>query len=376
MTTDDAVLVEAVRTPIGRRDGALSGHKPVALLRHVLEEVLRRAGVDPSDVDQVLAGCVSQIGEQSLNIARNAWLATGFDPQVGCTTVDTSCGSAQQANHLAAALIVAGAAEVVVAAGVESMSRVPAGSNAPGGFDEPKLPDYPWDDPHGVQFGGAERMLQRYGLTRAELDDYGARSQQRAALAWSERRFDREVAPLGDLKVDEGLRPTTAQTLSRLRPVMRGGNHTAGTSSQVSDGAAALLWMSARRARQLGLRPRARLTHQVVTGSDPYLLLDGPNVATEKILARAGLRLDDIDVAEVNEAFAAVVLGWIRRQGADPERVNPNGGAIAIGHPLGASGSRLLVSALHELERTGGRRALVTMCCGGAQGTASLLEVL
>ncbi|PWU50587.1 steroid 3-ketoacyl-CoA thiolase [Micromonospora sp. S4605] len=370
----DAVIVDAVRTPIGRRDGALSTVKPVALLRHVLLGLIERTGVDPAAVEQVIGGCVSQVGEQGLGVTRNAWLATGLDPGVGCTTVDVSCGSAQQANHLVAALIATGAIEVGIACGVESMSRVPAGANAPGGVDEHKLPDYPWDDPPGVQFGGAERIARREGLTRADLDGYGALSQQRAARAWAHGRYAAEVLPLGGLARDEGLRPTTVETLAGLRPVMRGGLHTAGSTSQVSDGAAAVLWMSRRRADELGLRPRARLLHQVVTGADPYFLLDGPTVATRRILDRAGLKLADLDVVEVNEAFAAVVLSWARHHGADLGRVNVNGGAIALGHPMGATGARLLTTALHELERIDGELALVTMCCGGSQGTASVLQ--
>ncbi|SCG46786.1 acetyl-CoA C-acetyltransferase [Micromonospora echinaurantiaca] len=370
----DAVIVDAVRTPIGRRDGALSTVKPVALLRHVLLGLIERTGVDPAAVEQVIGGCVSQVGEQGLGVTRNAWLATGLDPGVGCTTVDVSCGSAQQANHLVAALIATGAIEVGIACGVESMSRVPAGANAPGGVDEHKLPDYPWDDPPGVQFGGAERIARREGLTRADLDGYGALSQQRAARAWAHGRYAAEVLPLGGLARDEGLRPTTVETLAGLRPVMRGGLHTAGSTSQVSDGAAAVLWMSRRRADELGLRPRARLLHQVVTGADPYFLLDGPTVATRRILDRARLKLTDLDVVEVNEAFAAVVLSWARHHGADLDRVNVNGGAIALGHPMGATGARLLTTALHELERIDGELALVTMCCGGSQGTASVLQ--
>ena len=370
----DPVIVEAVRTPVGKRGGALAGQKPVALLRHVLRELLARTGVPPGAVDQVVGGCVTQVGEQGLNVTRNAWLATGLDYRAGCTTVDVSCGSGQQANHLVAALIAIGVIEVGIACGVESMSRVPAGANVPGGVDQPKLPDYPWDDPPGVQFGGAERIARRYQLSRRELDEYGAWSQQRAARAWAAGRFAREVVPVAGLRRDEGLRETTVETLADLPPVRSGGLHTAGTSSQVSDGAAAVLWAARDRAAALGLRPRARLRHQVVTGADPYLLLDGPVLATRRLLDRAGLALSDLDVVEVNEAFAAVVLAWARRHRADLDRVNVNGGAIALGHPMGATGCRLIATALHELERTGGELALVTMCCGGAQGTASLLQ--
>lgn len=392
------VVVAAARTPIGRRLGSLAGLKAVELLRHVQVEVLKRAGVEPSAVDQVIGGCVTQAGEQSLNVTRNAWLSSGMDVEVPATTVDTSCGSSQQANHLAAALIAGGMADCVLACGVESMSRVPIGVNLYNGPGHYKTRDYPWDDPPNAQFGGAERIAAREGFSRAELDAYGVRSQARAAAAWARGDFAEEVTPLlapslsgagegegedsGEpsgfhlVDRDEGLRETTLEGLARLRPTVEGGRHTAGTTSQVSDGAAAVLWMSSERAARDGHRPRAQLVHQVVTGSDPYYLLDGPITATQKLLRRAGMSLADIDRYEVNEAFAGVVLAWQRAFGADDERLNVNGGAIALGHPLGASGARLLVSAQHELERADGEHALVTMCCGGALGTASLLRRL
>ncbi|MGW3603409.1 steroid 3-ketoacyl-CoA thiolase [Micromonospora sp. NPDC005161] len=374
----EAVIVEAVRTPIGRREGVLSGLKAVELLRHVQVEVIRRAGIEPGEVEQIIGGCVTQVGEQSLNVTRNAWLNSGLDYEVAASTVDASCGSAQQANHLIVALIAAGAIDVGIACGVESMSRVPVGTNLYQGPGHYKTPDYPYDDPPKAQFGGAERIAARQGLTRADADAYGLRSQQRAAHARAEGRFDREITPVplpdGTLAdADEGIRETTAEGLAALRPVIPGGIHTAGTISQISDGAAAVLWMSRDRAAALGLRPRARLAHQVVTGADPYYLLDGPTVATRKLLKRAGMTVDDVDDVEVNEAFASVVLSWAAHHDADLDRVNVNGGAISLGHPLGSSGSRLLVTALHELERDGGEVALVTMCCGGSLGTASLL---
>ncbi|MFI5834166.1 steroid 3-ketoacyl-CoA thiolase [Micromonospora sp. NPDC051300] len=374
----EAVIVEAVRTPIGRRDGALSGLKAVELLRHVQVEVLRRAAVEPGDVDQIIGGCVTQVGEQSLNVTRNAWLNSGLDHEVAASTVDTSCGSAQQANHLIAALVTAGAIDVGIACGVESMSRVPVGTNLYQGPGHYKTPDYPYDDPPRAQFGGAERIAARQGLTRADLDAYGLRSQRLAARARDEGRFDRETSPVplpdGTLvTTDEGIRDSTAEGLAALRPVVPDGRHTAATISQISDGASAILWMSRERATALGLRPRARLAHQVVTGADPYYLLDGPVVATRKLLKRAGMSLADIDLVEVNEAFASVVLSWAAHHDADLDRVNVNGGAISLGHPLGSSGTRLLVTALHELERRDRHSALVTMCCGGSLGTASLL---
>ncbi|MFC4014153.1 steroid 3-ketoacyl-CoA thiolase [Nonomuraea purpurea] len=367
------VIVGALRTPMGKRGGALAARKAVELLRHVLVEVIREAGIEPGQVEQIIGGCVTQAGEQSLNVTRNAWLSTGLDPEVACTTVDVSCGSAQQANHLVAALIAAGAIDVGIACGVESMSRVPIGVNLYQGPGHYKTDDYPWDDPPKAQFGGAERIAAREGLTREDTDAYGLLSQQRAADAWRQGRFDREIAPIDGVDRDEGVRDTTAAALAGLRPVLEGGLHTAGTTSQISDGAAAILWMSRERANALGLAPRATLAHQVVTGADPYYLLDGPIVATRKILDRAGMSIGDLDLMEVNEAFAGVVLAWAEAHKADLDQVNVNGGAIALGHPLGCSGTRLLVSALHELERRDKERALVTMCCGGSLGTASIL---
>jgi acetyl-CoA C-acetyltransferase len=384
----EPVIVEAIRTPIGKRGGALAGLKAVELLRHVQTEVIRRAGLEPGAVEQIIGGCVTQVGEQSLNVTRNAWLSTGLDYEVGCTTVDVSCGSAQQANHMVAALIAADVIDVGIACGVEAMSRVPLGTNLYQGPGHYKTADYPWNDPPKAQFGGAERIATRQGLSRSDADLFGLLSQQRAATARAEDRFQREIAPIEapapdadgnptgrprSVAADEGVRDTTLAGLAALRPVIDGGVHTAGTTSQVSDGAAALLWMSRQRAQALGLRPRARLLHQVVTGADPYYLLDGPVVATRKLLDKAGMSIADIDLFEVNEAFAAVVLSWAAQHKVDLDRVNVNGGAIALGHPVGCTGARLLVTALHELERSDRDLALVTMCCGGSLGTASLL---
>jgi acetyl-CoA C-acetyltransferase len=383
------VIVEAVRTPIGKRHGWLSGLKAVELLRHVQIEVIRRAGIEPGMIEQIVGGCVTQVGEQSLNVTRNAWLSTGLDYEVACTTVDVACGSAQQANHFVAALIAAGVIEIGIACGVEAMSRVPLGANLYNGPGHYKTRDYPWDDPPKAQFGGAERIARREGLTRADTDEFGVLSQQRAARAWAEGRFAREVTPIDTpaagadgepgrepvtVARDQGLRETTRAGLAALQPTVEGGVHTAGTISQVSDGAAAVLWMSERRARDLSLRPRALLRHQLVTGADPFYLLDGPVVATRKILDRSGMSISDFDLYEVNEAFASVVLCWAQAHKADMERLNVNGGAIALGHPIGATGTRLLVTALHELERRDGELALITMCCGGSLGTASVLQ--
>lgn len=372
----EPVIVATARTPFGRHGGALAGLKAVALLRHVQVEVLRRAGIEPGEVDQLIGGCVTQIGEQSLNVTRNAWLNSTMDHSVPAVTIDSACGSSLQANHLAAALIGAGQAECVIACGVESMSRVEIGSNLRLGPGHYKLPEYPYDDPPRAQFGAAERIAERDGLTRADLDAYGVRSQDRAAAAWARGDYDAEVAPLPELTRDEGLRETTPDGLSALRATMDGGRHTAGTTSQRSDGAAAVLWMSADCAARHGLRPRARLAAQVSTGCDPTYLLDGPVTATEALLKRTGLRLPDIDRYEVNEAFAGVVLSWQRHFDADPERLNVRGGAIALGHPLGATGARLIGSALSQLEADDAEFALVTLCSGGSLGFASLLQRL
>ncbi|MFC3995122.1 steroid 3-ketoacyl-CoA thiolase [Nocardiopsis sediminis] len=381
----DPVIVEAVRTPIGRRRGWLAGVKPVALLARVQRAVVERAGIDPTEVGQVFAGCVTQGGEQGNHIGRHAWLYAGLPWQTGATTLDAQCGSSQQAVHVAAAMIRAGVVDTAVACGVEAMSRVPLGRAVLP--DDPRPGDWTVDLPD--QFTAAERIAARRGLGRADLEAWGVRSQELAADAWAQGRFDRETvavdAPVLDregaatgetrrVTRDEGLRPTTADGLAALRPVAEGALHTAGTSSQISDGAAAVLLMSRERARELGLRPRARLRAQALVGAEPHFHLDGPVRATERVLASAGMALDDIDLVEVNEAFASVVLSWARVHRPDPGRVNVNGGAIALGHPVGATGVRLVTTALHELERRDAASALVTMCAGGALATAAVLE--
>jgi len=385
------VIIEAVRTPIGRRNGWLSGLRAVEILRHAQTQVIERAGIEPSMVQEIIGGCVTQAGEQGSNVTRNAWLSTGLDPEVACTTVDAQCGSSQQANHLVAGLIAAGGMDIGIACGVEAMSRVPLGSNVINGPGHYKTEDYPWDDPPNGQFGAAERIADNRGITRQDLDEFGLWSQQKAKVAVEEGRFEREIAPVDAPVVDkdrnptgetmrverdQGLRETTLEGLAQLKPVVEGYKHTAGTSSQISDGAAAVLWMSEEKARELGLRPRARLLHQLVTGSDPYYLLDGPVVATRKMLDRSGMSMADFDLFEVNEAFAAVVLSWAQVHKPDMDRVNVNGGAIALGHPVGATGSRLVTTALHELERRDAELALISMCCGGSLGTASILQRL
>jgi acetyl-CoA C-acetyltransferase len=386
---NEPVIVEAVRTPIGRRNGWLSGVHPTKLLGAALVGVIARAGIDPADVEQVVGGCVTQAGEQGANVARNAWLGAGLPYTSAATTVDAQCGSAQQANHLVAGLIAAGAIDIGIACGVEAMSRVPLGANVRPGPGHPWEDDWPYDSPS--QYLAAERIAKMRGIGRGDTDAFGVASQHKAAQAWAEGRFDREIVPVevpvrdadgaatGETQVigrDQGLRETTPEGLAGLKPVLEDGIHTAGTSSQVSDGAAAVLWMSRESARAMGLRPRARIVAQAVVGSDPYFLLDGPVYSTERVLSKSGMTVADVDLFEVNEAFASVVLSWARVHEPDMAKVNVNGGAIALGHPVGATGSRLITTALHELERSGGGTALVAMCCGGALGTGTVLERL
>jgi acetyl-CoA C-acetyltransferase len=381
------VIVEAVRSPIGKRNGSLSGLHAAELLGAVQAGLVERAGLDPSLVEQVAGGCVTQAGEQSNNVTRTAWLHAGLPVLAGCLTLDAQCGSAQQAVHLIAGLIAADAIDVGIGCGVEAMSRVPLGTAALAGGTPPRPPGWSIDLPN--QFVAAERIAERRGLARAELDAFGLASQQQAARAWAEGRFDREVMPVkapvldadrqptgetATVDRDQGLRETTAEGLARLKPVVDGGLHTAGTSSQISDGAAAVLLVEEGRARELGLRPRARILAQALIGDEPYYHLDGPVAATQRVLDRSGLTIPDIDLFEVNEAFASVVLSWMSVHRPDPDLVNVNGGAIALGHPVGSTGSRLLTTALHELERRDRTTALVSMCAGGAMATATIVQ--
>ncbi|RZQ63117.1 steroid 3-ketoacyl-CoA thiolase [Amycolatopsis suaedae] len=379
----DPVVVEAVRTPIGRRRGWLSGLHAAELLGAAQAALLERAGLDPAEVEQVIGGCVTQAGEQSGNVTRTAWLHAGLPQTTGATTVDAQCGSAQQSTHLIAGLIAAGAIDVGIACGVEAMSRVPLGANRGTDAGTPKPDTWSIDLPN--QYQAAERIARRRGLDRGTVDAFGVASQAKAAAAWEQGRFDREVVPVKAprpeggtdlISRDQGLRETTADGLAALKPVLDGGVHTAGTSSQISDGASAVLLMDASRARALGLRPRARIRAQVLVGAEPYYHLDGPVQATERVLAKAGMTITDPDLFEVNEAFASVVLSWQQVHQPDPDRVNVNGGAIALGHPVGSTGTRLLTTALHELERRDAATALVTMCAGGALSTATVLERL
>jgi acetyl-CoA C-acetyltransferase len=369
-----AVIVEAVRTPVGKRGGALSGVHAAEILGAAQAGLVARAGIDPAEVEQVAGGCVTQAGEQSSNITRTSWLHAGLPYQTGCFTLDAQCGSAQHATHLIAGLIAADAISAGVACGVEAMSRVPLGSNRGTDVGQPRPASWDIDLPN--QFAAAERIATRRGLTRADIDAFGLRSQQLAGQAWAEGRFDREIVPVGDVDRDGGLRATTLEGLAALKPVLEGGVHTAGTSSQISDGAAAVLLVSSERAGELGLRPRARILAQCLVGAEPYYHLDGPIAATARVLERAGMSVADIDLFEVNEAFASVVLSWMGEHKPDPDRVNVNGGAIALGHPVGSTGARLITTALHELERRDASTALITMCAGGARSTATIIERL
>ncbi|WP_137872850.1 steroid 3-ketoacyl-CoA thiolase [Rhodococcus sp. Q] len=383
------VIVEAVRTPIGKRGGWLSGLHAAETLGAVQVGLLERAGVDPALVEQVIGGCVTQAGAQSNNVTRTAWLAAGLPWQVGATTIDCQCGSAQQANHLIAGLIATGAIDMGVACGVEQMSQVPLGANV-GTEAGPRRPAS-WDIDMPAQFEAAERIAKRRGITREDIEALGVRSQALAKQAWEEGRFDREVLPvtapiIGEDKLptdekhivsrDQGLRDTTAESLAKLKPVIEGGIHTAGTSSQISDGAAAVLLMDSDRALALGLKPRARIVSQVLVGAEPEFHLDGPVQATAKVLEKAGMKIGDLDLFEVNEAFASVALSWAQVHGPDMDKVNVNGGALALGHPVGSTGSRLITTALHELERRDGSTALISMCAGGALATGTIIERL
>ncbi len=388
------VIVDAVRTPVGKRNGGLSSVHPAELLGQVQRAVVERTGIDAGEIGQVVGGCVSQVGEQSFNVARTAWLAAGLPLSVAATTVDTQCGSSQQATNLATALVAGGVVDAALACGVEVMSRIPIGSNSSKqlGLGVPIPKTYFGQYEMTSQFEGAERIAERWGISRDDTDRFGLRSQELAAQAWNEDRFAGQYIEVtapdrGDdgelldsthvVARDEGIRETTLEKLATLKPVAREhGVHTAGNSSQISDGASAVLLMTEEKAAALGLTPRARLVDTCNVGVDPVLMLTGPIDATQRLLARTGLAIDDIDVFEINEAFASVVLAWAKETRADLAKTNPNGGAIALGHPLGATGGFLITKALYELERTGGRYGLISMCCGGGLGTGTIIERL
>ena len=385
----DVYIVEACRSAIGKRGKGLAGLKPADLLGLVQKAAINRANIAPENIDQVIGGCVSQVGEQTFNIARIAWLSQGLPLEVPSTTVDAQCGSSQQATSMAATMVASGIEDVVMSCGVEMMSRVPLGSAMKDG--NPMGEDYGNLYQPTSQFMGAAMIAEEYQITRKDTDKFGLESQNKAIQAWKEKRFDREIVevaspilnekfePTGEKKTidrDEGLRETSLESLASLDPVPGQDIHTAGSSSQVSDGAAAVILASKKACDRLDLKPRAKILATTLVGVDPVTMLKGPIPATRKVLERANLTMDDIDIFEVNEAFASVVLAWQKDLGADPEKVNVNGGAIALGHPTGSTGARLITTALHELERREGRYALVAMCCGGGLGTGTIIERL
>jgi acetyl-CoA acyltransferase len=380
----DAVIVEAVRTPVGKRNGGLAGVHPVSLSAHVLKALAGRSGIDPAVVDDVVWGCVGQVGEQTFDIARNAVLAAGWPETVTGVTVDRQCGSSQQSVHFAAAGLIAGQYDVVVAGGVESMSRVPMGASIQGAnpFGPEFMARYEGAIPN--QGVGAEMVAERWGLSRTQVDEYSVGSHEKAAAAQDAGRFEGQIAPVtndqGELiSADEGIRRgTTVEVLARLKTVFKpeGGVITAGNSSQISDGSAALLMTTSEKARELGLTPIARVHTAVLAGADPIIMLTAPIPATRKALARSGLSLDEIGAFEVNEAFAPVPLAWLADLGADAKALNPNGGAIALGHPLGGSGARLMTTLVHHMRDNGIRYGLQAMCEGGGQANATILELL
>jgi len=382
-----AVIVDAVRTPLGRRNGTLKDTHPVDLAAHTLRALVERTEIDPAVVEDVIMGCVMQVGDQAVNVARNAALGAGFPEEVPGTTVDRQCGSSQQAAHFAAQGVIAGAYDVVIAAGVENMTRVPMGASITSGsmpFGSQMLQRYPNLVPQGIS---AELIAEKWNLGREELDEFSVQSHLRAATATAEGRFEREIVPVAvtteeegetQFRQDEGFRPdSTVEKLAALKPAFKpDGVITAGNSSQISDGAAAMLITSEEKANELGLTPRARFHEFSLAGVDPVLMLTGPIPATTKVLERAKMSLDDIDLVEINEAFAPVVLAWAQEHHPDMAKVNVNGGAIAIGHPLGCSGARLMATLVNELERTGARWGLQTMCEGGGMANATIIERL
>ncbi len=387
----DVVIVEAVRTPLGKRKGGLSGTHSVELLSKVQGELFHRSGVDPSQVGQVVGGCVGQVGMQTMNVARNAWLTAGLPLEVAASTVDAQCGSSQQATNLAYALVKSGVVDCAVGCGVEVMSQVPMGATIPKSPDvgKPVTKEYWKHYEWTSQFEGAERIAKQWGITREDTDAFGKQSQDRAGQAWAEGRFDSQVLPVEAPELDdernplesthivsrdEGLRETHLESLAGLRTNLPDGVHTAGTSSQISDGAGAVLMMTREKAEALGVQPKATIVDTCLVGSDPVLMLTGPIGATQKLLADNQMKMSDIDLVEINEAFASVVLAWERELSPDMATVNPNGGAIALGHPLGGTGAVLVTKAVHELERADKEHAVVTMCCGGGLGTGTLLR--
>ena len=391
MSDSDVVVVEAVRSPAGKRKGGLSGVHSMDLLGQVQTALIERAGIDAKEVGQVVGGCVGQVGMQTMNVARGAWLQAGLPLETPATTVDAQCGSSQQATNLAYGLVKSGVVDCAIGCGVEVMTRVPMGATIPRDPDagKPVTKQY-WEHYEFTsQFQGADRIAEQWNISRSDTDAFGAQSQARAAEAWAESRFDSQIVPITAPELDEdrnptetmttitrdeGLRETTVEALAGLRTNLPDGVHTAGTSSQISDGAGAVLLMTREKAKALGVTPKATVVDTCLTGSDPVLMLTGPIGATQRLLERNGMQMGDIDLVEINEAFASVVLAWEKELKPDMATVNPNGGAIALGHPLGSTGSMLLTKAVHELERADKETAIVTMCCGGGLGTGTLLR--
>jgi acetyl-CoA C-acetyltransferase len=381
----EAYIVDAVRSPVGRKGGGLAGVHPADLGAHAIRELMTRSGVDPAAVDDVIFGCVDTIGPQAGDIARTCWLAAGLPDEVPGTTIDRQCGSSQQAVHFAAQAVMSGTQDLVVAGGVQNMSMIPISSAMiaaePLGFENPFSGSKGWEARYGTQevsqFRAAEMIAEKWDVTRDDMEAFALESHRRAAQAQDEGRFDREIAPLEGVTFDEGVRrDTSLERMAKLRTLVEDGRLTAAVSSQISDASAAILIASAEAVRVHGLKPRARIHHLSVRGADPVWMLTAPIPATAHALARSGMKLDDIDLVEINEAFAAVVLAWQKEVGYDLARVNVNGGAIALGHPLGATGARLMTTLLNELERTGGRYGLQTMCEGGGQANVTIIERL
>ena len=378
----EAYIVDAVRTPIGKKKGGLADVHPADLGAHVIKALVERTGIDPADVDDVVFGCVDAIGGQAGNIARTAWLAAGYPQHVPGVTVDRQCGSSQQALHFGAQAILSDTADLIVAGGVQNMTQIPISAamivGQQYGFDTPFGGSKGWTERYGSdevsQFKGAEMIAEKWDLSREELEKWALQSHERAKAAIAEGRFDNEIVPLGDATVDEGPRETSLEKMASLQTLVEGGRLTAAVASQISDGASAVLLASDEAVKKYGLKPRARIHHLSARGDDPIFMLTAPIPATQYALEKAGLTIDDIDLIEINEAFAPVVLAWIKEIGADPSKVNVNGGAIALGHPLGATGTKLMATLLNELERTGGRYGLLTICEGGGTANATIIE--
>ena len=384
VTGREAYVIDAVRTPVGKRGGSLAAQHPADLGAHVIKAVVERTGIDPEIVDDVIFGCVDTIGPQAGNIARSAWLAAGMPLGVPGTTVDRQCGSSQQAIHFGAQGIMSGTQDVILFGGVQNMSALPISSamlaGREYGFDDPFSGSTGWTERFGKQeisqFNGAQMMADKWDISRREMEEWALQSHNRARAAIAEGRFGAEYVPMAGLEADETTRETTLEKMASLPVLAEGGSLTAAVASQICDGASAGLLASAEAVEKYGLTPRARIHHMTVRGDDPVMMLSAPIPATKHALAKTGLTIDDIDVVEINEAFAPVVLAWIKETGADPARVNPNGGGIALGHPLGATGAKLFATLLNELERTGGRYGLQTMCEGGGTANVTIIERL